>query len=195
MNVDGTLTVDGTSTLTGRVTLGAGAAGILVTDLPSNTFTMAEVFSYGPTVITGDILYHPVINATSTFTTIANSILICSVGPALSFTPGGLPTPPWATAGEPTGFWTNVTEPGGFTGVGFLRLLRAPGPAFNVWTEIATINEHAYMGGGTHYTRGGFTTMDKPGAGTFQYKVEGAVSILNITFTIWAARLQVVQLG
>jgi hypothetical protein len=37
--------------------------------------------------------------------------------------------------------------------------------------------------------------MDKPGVGTFQYRVEAAVSFVGITLTIYAARLQVVQLG
>ena len=194
MNVDGTLTVDGVSTLTGRVTLGAGAAGILVTDLPSNTFTMSEVFSYGPSTVAGDLLYHSVINATSTFTTNANSVLIAAVGPALSFTPGGLPAPPFAAAGDPTGYWLRQT--GAPTGPTFLRITRAPGPAFNVWTEVSTINATMYEGTGTGIdTCGSFTTMDKPGAGTFQYRVEAAVSFVGIMLTIYAARLQVVQLG
>ena len=195
LNVDGTLTVDSTSTLTGRVTLGAGAAGILVTDLPSNTFTMSEVFSYGPTVIQADTNWHPVINATGTFTTTANSVVMLTVGPALSFAPGTLPVPPWVTGNESAGYFIFLKSTGD-TGPGFLRLLRAPGPAFNVWTEVSTVTAVLYEAGVVYQNTGGsFTTIDKPGSGTFQYKVEGALGFPQLIMSIYGIRLQGLQLG
>ena len=192
LGVNGTAAVDGTSTFTGRMTLGAGVAGILITDLPlpATTSTLSNVLSATPTVVAGDVAWHDVIGATSAFATTVTSTVLLTVGPG-AFAPS---TPIPASADPGTGYFVDI-DSAGATGPAFLRLVRAPTP-FTVWSEVATTNIIYFQGGGTTWTTGaGFAVLDQPGVGAFQYKVQGRVSHVQLTMTVYCARLQGVQIG
>ena len=181
LNVDGTLVVDGVSTLTGRVTLGAGVAGILPTDLPAGNVpaVVGNEFGVSPAPITGDTNYHDILAPAGVVTVAASRAVLLSVGPGLE------------NAGS--GYEVTLLY-GGSTVAGLLQIVRAAGPGYAAWTEVATITTGWAVGTGALAERSTFTTIDVPGAGDFKYKLTGKVTNASGRMDIVNIRFQVVTL-
>lgn len=184
LNVDGTLTVDGVSTLTGRVTLGAGIAGILTTDLPTENVPAIVSDDVDATAtVSGDANWHDLLTPTEVTTVAAARLVMIILGPSVEGTTGSYFS---------DGLFAELSSTGADIS-GRLRVSRCPGPAYAVWTEVGAINVGYYTGVASIWNPA-FSFVDVPGAGDYKYKLEGRVSDPGGTMTVNNYRFQVITL-
>ena len=167
LGVNGTATVTGTSTFTGRMTVGAGIAGILPSDLPA-----ASAASY---MVSGSSAG----DAGTGITVIDVPNLFCN----LTVASGGPVMVSVGSLGGATEGYINIHNPSNGNYAAWLRIWRSPF-GLNSWTQISTHRYASVPIGATaleDWLQPGICILDTPGNGHWDYKVTEQVDPLTAT--------------